>query len=142
MRFVSYNFNAKYVEMGFNGGDGLIFNQYIDNSDTFKSNQIWTYESSAYYPTTGNGYSYNVYELNINRQGGGIIVRLVLPIAFLLLLSTLTFWVLYENRVDTTITIMLSVSALYIVILGNIPLVGYLTNVDKFVFWVSQCSLI
>ncbi len=138
MRFVSYNFNAAYVKMGFNGGNGLIFNQYLDGTDTFKSNQIWTYESSRYYSTTGNGYSYNVYEINVNRQGGGIIVRLVLPIAFLLLLSTLTFWVLYENRVDTTITIMLSVSALYIVILGNIPLVGYLTNVDKFVFWVSD----
>ena len=138
MRFVSYNFNAAYVKMGFNGGNGLIFNQYLDGTDTFKSNQIWTYESSRYYSTTGNGYSYNVYEINVNRQGGGIIVRLVLPIAFLLLLSTLTFWVLYENRVDTTITIMLSVSALYIVILGNIPLVGYLTNVDKFVFWVSS----
>ena len=56
----------------------------------------------------------------------------------LLLLSALTFWLSYENRVDTTITLLLSVSALYIVILGNIPMVGYLTNVDTFVCWVSS----
>ncbi len=136
IRYVSYNFNKQYVEMGFYDGNALIFNEYINGENTFDSNQIWTYESAKYYTTVGNGNSYAVYEFNVSRQGSGIIVRLVLPIAFLLLLSTLTFWVLYENRVDTTITLLLSVSALYIVILGNIPLVGYLTNVDRFVFWM------
>lgn len=137
IRYVSYNFNAQYVHMGFNGGLGLIFNQYLDGSDTFKSNQIWTFNAARFFPTIGNGYGYAVYEFDVTRQGSGIIIRLVLPIAFLLVLSALTFWVIYENRVDTTITILLSVSALYIVILGNIPMVGYLTDVDNFVFAVS-----
>lgn len=138
IRFVSYNFKAQYVQLSFNNqNNNLIFNQYLDGSDTFKSNQIWSYESSRYYPAVGNGYSYAVYELDVIRQGNGIIVRLVLPILFLLMLSGLTFWVVYENRVETTITIMLSVSALYIVILSTIPMVGYLTNVDSFIFSVS-----
>jgi len=83
------------------------------------------------YPT------YAQYYLTISRQGNGVIVRLILPITILLLLSGLTFWITFENRVNTTITLMLSVSALYIVILGNIPMVGYLTIVDKYVFAVS-----
>ncbi len=136
IRYVPYNFNNDYVRMGFYGGNALFFNQYINGENTFDSNQIWSYDHSTFYSTVGNGNSYAVYEFTVTRQGSGIIVRLVLPIAFLLLLSSLTFWVLYENRVDTTITLLLSVSALYIVILGNIPLVGYLTNVDRFVFWM------
>lgn len=74
----------------------------------------------------------------MERKGSGIVIRLVLPLFLLLLLSAVTFWMTTEKRVDVTITIMLSVSALYIVILGNIPLVGYLTKLDKFVFWVSS----
>lgn len=141
VRFFVYNFKSDYVQLGFNGGQGIQFNQFIDGENTFQTNQIWSYQDSSCYITTGNSNSYAVYQIDVERYGSGIIVRLVLPITFLLLLSGLTFWVIYENRVDTTITILLSISALYIVILGNIPLVGYLTNVDKFVFAVSIISL-
>ncbi len=82
--------------------------------------------------------SFALYRLTMQRQGSGVIVRLILPLTMLLLLSALTFWISYENRLDTTITLLLSVSALYIVILGNIPMVGYLTNVDTFVCWVRK----
>lgn len=70
------------------------------------------------------------------RRAYGVVIRLVLPMALLILLGSITFWVSYDHRVDVTITILLAMSALYIVILQNIPLVGYLTNVDRFVFWV------
>ena len=52
-----------------------------------------------------------------------------------------TFWAEPETRVDSITTLILAVSALYIVILGNIPLVGYLTDFDRFVFWVSTGGL-
>ncbi len=66
-------------------------------------------------------------------------MRLILPITLLLVLAGLTFWAQFENRVDSTVTLLLAVSALYIVILGNIPMLGYLTDVDKYVFVVSIC---
>jgi hypothetical protein len=40
----------------------------------------------------------------------------------------LTFWANLDDRINMTMTILLSVSALYVVILGNIPLLGYLTR--------------
>jgi len=63
-------------------------------------------------------------------------VRLVLPITLLIFLAGLTFWAEYGGRVDSTITLLLSVSALYIVILANIPLLGYLTAIDTYIFWM------
>lgn len=105
----------------------------------FDSNPIWDYESYSFTsyvdPTYDN--SYNVYEINVARRAYGVVIRLVLPMALLIVLGSITFWVSYDHRVDVTITILLAMSALYIVILQNIPLVGYLTNVDRFVFWVS-----
>lgn len=75
--------------------------------------------------------------LIFQRQSSGVITRLIVPLALLLLLSALTYWITFENRVETTITVLVSVSALYIIILQNIPLVGYLTDADRFIFWVS-----
>jgi hypothetical protein len=47
-------------------------------------------------------------------------VRYALPILILLLLSAATFWADANSRIDTTMTILLSVSALYVVIIeGN-----------------------
>ncbi len=110
--------------------------------NTFASNQIWSYKSATASTYTSQGASSGTSiwfgEIYMERKGSGIVIRLVLPLFLLLLLSAVTFWMTTEKRVDVTITIMLSVSALYIVILGNIPLVGYLTKLDKFVFWVSS----
>eukprot|EP01031_Cornospumella_fuschlensis_P031427 gene31427-37985_t len=72
--------------------------------------------------------------LLFSRQSNGTIVRFLLPLTLLILLSALTFWIHYESRVDITITILVSVSALYIVILQNLPMVGYLTDADRFIF--------
>lgn len=72
------------------------------------------------------------------RRAYGVVIRLVLPMALLIFLGVITYWVLPENRLDVTLTILFAMSALYIVILQNIPLVGYLTDVDKYVFWVCQ----
>ena len=53
-----------------------------------------------------------------NNMGNDIVVIVV----------GLTFWANVDSRIDTTMTILLSVSALYVVILSNIPLLGYLTR--------------
>lgn len=136
VRYVIFNMPTQFAVLGFNGGNSLLYNTYFDGTDTFVVNPIWQWKDTTYTTFQGNGYSYALYQITVQRKGAGIVLRLVLPITLLLLLAAMTFWILYENRVDTTITLLLSVSALYIVILGNIPLLGYLTDLDKFVFWM------
>lgn len=114
------------------------FTTLQDGSVSFQQNPIWTVNSNGYTAYVDDAYSnsYNVFYVDVTRRAYGVVIRLVLPMALLILLGAITFWVSYDQRVDTTITILLAMSALYIVILSNIPLVGYLTNVDKFVFWM------
>lgn len=116
-----------------------------DGTCIFSQNPIWSWaepgtQCSVYYDQLDPLIwpSYTEFFLVVDRQGSGVIVRLILPITILLLLSGLTFWISIENRVDTTITLLLAVSALYIVILQNIPMVGYLTSIDIYVFYVSM----
>lgn len=71
--------------------------------------------------------------ISIERRSAGVIYRLALPIMLLLLLVGLTFWSEYHTRVDTTITILLAISALYIVIFSSIPMLGYLTKFDRYI---------
>eukprot|EP01039_Chlorochromonas_danica_P002365 gene2365-2597_t len=133
IRFTLFNFAENIANVGFTDFP-VLFN--IDNEGTksFLSNQLWSYEKTTYYSYTANEYHYVVYQIKLNREGTGIILRLVVPITMLILLAALSFWASYENRVNITITLLLSVSALYVVILSNIPLVGYLTHVDRYIF--------
>jgi hypothetical protein len=122
-------------------GNALSFNQNFDKSYTFLSNPSWEFVNSSTFLyqdlyTSSSNFVNCIFHLPIERISSGIVIRLVLPITLLLILSGLTFWAPYENRVDSTVTILLAVSALYIVILSNIPLIGYLTKVDSFVFAV------
>jgi hypothetical protein len=141
LRFGSYAYSQTYFKMAFLGSsDQLSLNQNYDKSYTFESNPIWEFDnSSSSYELylSGSNYLNAIYHIHVSRHGSGIVVRLILPIALLTILGGLTFWAQAESRVDSTITLLLSVSALYIVILGNIPMVGYLTAIDTYVFWVS-----
>jgi hypothetical protein len=144
IRFGSYAYDKTWLQMGFDPRGGLSFNENFDKSRTFLENPSWefdntttsfdTYESSSRFLNV-------IYLLGVRRRGSGIVLRLILPITLLCFLGGLTFWADYGERVNTTITLLLAVSALYIVILGNIPLVGYLTSMDEYIFWVSCSSL-
>jgi len=87
-----------------------------------------------------------VCDITISRYSSGVLYRLGFPVAILLILVAVTFWSDYESRIGDTITILLSVSALYIVIFGNIPLVGYLTSFDTYMIsmyiFVACCVLL
>jgi hypothetical protein len=138
VRFGSYAYSQSLFQLFFSE-PALTYNQNYDKSYTFTSNPTWTYDNESTYNVyiSSSNFMNAIYHLTLTRQGSGIIVRLILPITMLILLAGLTFWAQYENRVDSTITLLLSVSALYIVILSNIPMLGYLTAIDKYVFWVS-----
>ena len=65
-----------------------------------------------------------------------MVYRLALPVLLLLLLVGLTFWGDHVSRVETTITILLATSALYIVIFSSTPMLGYLTVFDSYIIWM------
>lgn len=140
LRYGSYAFNQTYLQLLLLA-KAVTFNQNYDGSDTFKENPLWIYDNDG---TTydvyisSSGFTNAIYNIGMLRDGSGIVVRLILPATLLILLGGLTFWSNYEGRVDSTITLLLAVSALYIVIIANIPLVGYLTLVDEYIFWVSS----
>eukprot|EP01034_Spumella_vulgaris_P036563 gene36563-45091_t len=144
IRYGSFAYDQTLFKLNY-WGNPISLNQNYDNSSTFMSNPIWTYYNNTANPKATTTYDFyvstsgfynSIYHISVTRQGSGIVTRLVLPITLLLILSGLTFWANYENRVDSTITLLLAVSALYIVILSNIPLLGYLTAIDKYVFWM------
>lgn len=117
------------------------------NGYTFKQHPIWKtkigdFDSMVYQrdlaldPKVKRIYDVSVVSLNMDRDGSGVIVRFSLPILILLVLAGITFWAEIESRIDTTMTVLLSVSALYVVIIGNIPLLGYLTLFDRWILYM------
>ena len=76
----------------------------------------------------------------MQRRSFGVVYRLALPVLLLLLLVGLTFWGDHAGRVDTTITILLATSALYIVIFSSTPMLGYLTVFDTYIIGVSNIT--
>lgn len=146
----SYAYSSFLIDINFINNEPITYvnNFQSTQSDTntnLQQNQIWSYQGFTAYlqdvlqPNFANPqrtFSMAFINLNFRRQSAGIVVRFILPLTLLLLLTGLTFWITFENRVDTTITILVSASALYIVILQNVPNVGYLTDADKFIFWM------
>jgi hypothetical protein len=112
---------------------------------TFGLNPLWDLESSkaSSYNSYGASYYQTVWmgQVTLKRISSGIVLRLVAPVLLFALLGTTTFWMAEEKRIDVTITFMLSVAALNIVLLNNVPFVGYLTKLDRYVFRVSLFSL-
>lgn len=70
----------------------------------------------------------------LGRYSKGIVLRLIIPIALLLLLAAATFYVENpESRIAATTGLMIAVTAIYIVILAQILFTGYATKIDKYV---------
>jgi hypothetical protein len=64
------------------------------------------------------------------------------PITMLLVLAGCTFWVGHpESRISATSGLIIAVTALYIVLISNVPFVGYATRVDTFVLVVRDALL-
>jgi hypothetical protein len=139
--FVSINFTSSAEALAGYSLPSPVSFITVDGTTNFKVNPLWTYNSFdtlVYNPNFGSAgagatkdtlYVY----LNIVRQSSGIIYRLAVPIMLLLVLVGLTFWSEYSGRVDTTITLLLAISALYIVIFQSIPMLGYLTDFDIYI---------
>ena len=110
---------------------------------TVNFSPLWNYVSNSfeilYYDPYVPNYSRGVVYISVSRQSYSIVYRLAFPIMLLCMLVGLTFWSEYGSRVDTTITLLLAVSALYIVIFSSVPMLGYLTTFDTYIIGVSVC---
>ena len=74
------------------------------------------------------------FSVKIERKYLGPVFRLGVPSLLLTLLVGLSFYSQRESRVELSVTILLAVSALYIIIQQNIPFLGYLTKFDHVFF--------
>eukprot|EP01038_Epipyxis_sp_PR26KG_P008287 gene8287-11217_t len=79
-------------------------------------------------------FSQAVITVKLGRFSTGILMRLALPIMLVACIAGILFWADPDKRLDNTVTLLLTVSALYISIFASVPLVGYATIMDKFVF--------
>jgi hypothetical protein len=144
LRYFSYGLNSSFLVQEFvnnNPSNAIVEFKSFSGAASISTNPIWAYQP---YPTS---YGTVVLETNkpnkvrstvhdyvyIKRQPNGILLRLALPILLLVVLGSLTFWSALESRIDSTIALLLAVSALYIVIFQSVPMLGYLTIFDIFV---------
>jgi hypothetical protein len=73
-----------------------------------------------------------IVSFTIARKSTGILSRMCIPILLIMLLSAMSYWGTVNDRIATTVTALLAIAALYIGIVGSIPLVGYMTRLDDF----------
>ena len=114
---------------------------YNDNGlYPFEHNAMWSFNSAGSSVMEVNRgtaakpryFSTGTLDISMSRQSAGLVFRLAVPIVFILVLAGFIFWASPEERVGSTITLLLAISALYIVIFGSIPMLGYLTVFDEF----------
>lgn len=93
-------------------------------------NPIWSFQSAVASfgsQSPGNFYgtrAYGVVKIVFKRQAAGMTLRLALPIFLLVFLAALSFWAAPSDRVDSTVTMLIAISALYVIVIQNIPMIG------------------
>jgi hypothetical protein len=143
MRYFSYGLNTSFLRQRFfmtnRTASPVVLFKNFEFAQSFKLNPMWSYVS---------GYGRIVDENNggspprirssaqifieIERKSTGVVLRLGIPILLCAVLGALTFWASIDSRVDSCVTLLLAVSALYIVIFQSVPMLGYLTTFDEF----------
>ena len=113
-----------------------------DGSRHFYMNSEWNFigkASEAFVYLTPQQHTDAVFVLPVDRYANGLVVRLAIPITMLLILAGATFWVGHpESRISATSGLLIAITALYIVLIGNVPFVGYATRIDTYVLVVSS----
>ena len=143
-RFESYSYPINLMNLNFVNPPVQFYQSPKSKTQSFWLNPLWQYDS---YET---GVEYPNYQFTVTsparefasayvtmiftRRSSGILLRLALPIMFVAVLAGMVFWAEQEKRLDFTVTLLLTISALYVSIIAGIPLVGYATNMDSFVF--------
>jgi hypothetical protein len=153
IRFFSFTLNTRQLNLVPSYYGLLDFSETPDSqTEFFGMNPLWKLgDASAKLLNwrLNTGYSYrSSYEADIEiaRRPNGIIIRLALPILMLALLGGLNFWADRNVRASMTTILLLALSALYLIIVGTIPKVGYTTYFDVFTlamfFFLVFCCLL
>jgi hypothetical protein len=167
IRFESYSspvtlFNLQFSNVtyvSYPGKDPLVLSPpvqlYQSESSAepnFKQNPLWLYDDQYTVEVKEPNYSSNplvprifsqaVVSLHTIRQNQGFLLRFGLPITGVTCVGGLLFWDTMATRLSNTITLMLTVASLFIAIFGAIPLVGYATVMDIFVFTMFAILLV
>ena len=91
LRYGSYVYDQYIFRSGFlDGVSPISLNSNFDGSFSFKQHSLWSYDaagSSYGFYTSSSGYHNTVYHIRLERQGEGIILRLILPMTLLILLG-------------------------------------------------------
>ena len=119
---------------------GVLFSLAEDGTNTWADNDIWMYQQSSTIITEVNKgtstnpsyFAYGILTVVEKRIGNGIVNRLAIPMACLVILVGLLFWNNRNERLGNTVFILLSVSTLYISVSNNVPKLGYSTYIGEF----------
>jgi len=142
VRYGSFGYNASFLNISLVPNEPLSYVPNYDGRRNLFFNSEWAFKEeeavSGIYTTNGE-YTDAYFLIPMSRYTNGLVVRIIIPVAILLVLASLTFWASSpETRIAATTTILIAISALYIVTVGYIPLVGYASLADKFVLVVSH----
>jgi hypothetical protein len=146
IRYGSKGYTQTYLNLTLVEPDSITQHiSYDGSSRHFNLNSQWNYLGSsarAFIYLSPSRHTDAVFVLPVERYGSGVVVRLAIPITMLLVLAGCTFWVGHpESRISATSGLIIAVTALYIVLISNVPFVGYATRVDTFVLVVRDALL-
>jgi hypothetical protein len=145
IRFGSKGYTQTYLNLTLVEPDSITQHISYDGSSRHFNVNEWNYLGSsalAFISLSPSSHTDAVFVLPVERYGSGVVVRLAIPITMLLVLAGCTFWVGHpESRISATSGLIIAVTALYIVLISNVPFVGYATRVDTFVLVVRDALL-
>lgn len=111
-------------------------NNFLNNEWNFKD-YYWEYD--YYYDA---GYNINIpyllLEFDISRIYNYYVLKLMLPIVFLIIITWSVFWIIprdLESRLTVSVVSFLSLIAYNFVVDQDLPKLGYLTFLDNFVLY-------
>jgi hypothetical protein len=140
VRFAAYGYTKNFLNMSLTENPISYMPQMNGGVENFFLHSEWGYDpalaTAQVYDSRYGDVVYSDIQLTlpVQRYTNGIVIRLVIPIAILLLLAAATFYVENpESRISAATGLMIAVTAIYIVILGNIPFVNEATRMDQYV---------
>lgn len=155
--FESYGLPANYLSLKL-GTPPITYIKNGNGDINFQQNPIWMHEEDAYEAAVKTADYQQDFDgvviirqfqnirilMDVARVHDGIMVRLAFPVLLLIFIGAITFWSYEDSRIDTTMNLLLAVSALYIVVFSTVPLLGYLTSFDRYfieLFILLTCCL-
>ena len=139
----SYAYNSHQLKLEFVDPAVVYVSNFESDDIAFEKNVIWYHKAGDWTVETGlssNEFNEDYKEfyvqkasLEISRYADGVILRFVVPIFMLCILCGWMFWTAVEQRASATLTVLIGISALYIIIFSSYPLTGYLSTLDSYI---------